>query len=499
MNTLVKRFDKKHYLFALFIVIVYAVAAFNLVGYYHPDEHYQILEFAQFKMGKLPAADMPWEFNYAMRSSFQPWIVIGIRDLTGITNPYTLTLILRLLTAGLAIYSIIRFTRTVRSEWKTPIYRLFLGLSFLLWFLPYLNVRFSSETWAGLFFLLACAVVVKTQKTSVTAALLVGILLGLSFWCRFQVATMILGLLLWLIIIKKERLKMILALISSGILVLVAGVVVDYFFYGYWTFSFWNYYNMNIVHDMASGFGTMDGFTFLIRTVEAMTIPVGIIVVGCFIFLLLYKPRSFVLWCMIPLIVVHMAIPHKEVRFLFPIANFIPYIIATGVSTMKDQVFKIWPKDRQRQVFPVISTIVLVVFALLNVACLAIAVSAPPQYGRIEMTKYFHDRYPDEKIQLYGLRRSNPFKPYTVLNQSFYNMKNISFNTINNYDSLNVVAPLPSQSFFMIRSEDLNNQDVREYLAKENMKLAKASRPAWVTNILQQFDVANRDYLLYLK
>src|SRR5919206_4106439 len=48
------------------------VAAYFNAGYYHYDEHFQILEFANYKLGRVPAESLAWEFHEKIRPWFQP-------------------------------------------------------------------------------------------------------------------------------------------------------------------------------------------------------------------------------------------------------------------------------------------------------------------------------------------------------------------------------------------------------------------------------------------
>jgi GPI mannosyltransferase 3 len=71
-------FDRIKLLFTiLFIVIVFA-AAYNSHGYYHGDEHWQILEYSNYKIGQIPASQLAWEFNEKIRSGIQPAMVYGL-------------------------------------------------------------------------------------------------------------------------------------------------------------------------------------------------------------------------------------------------------------------------------------------------------------------------------------------------------------------------------------------------------------------------------------
>ena len=48
-------------------LFVYLITAFFSVGYYHPDEHFQLLELCNYKLGNSPASDLAWEFNERIR------------------------------------------------------------------------------------------------------------------------------------------------------------------------------------------------------------------------------------------------------------------------------------------------------------------------------------------------------------------------------------------------------------------------------------------------
>jgi phosphatidylinositol glycan class B len=153
-----KTFKRNYILITLIAILVYLFTAFLSEGYYHPDEHFQLLEFANFKRGLTVEYKLPWEYREQIRSSFQPWIafsMIKILQFTGIENPHIYILILRLITAILSIYVINRFYMNNFKQFNPNYWTMYLLLSYFLWFLPFINVRFSGETWSGLFFIFA--------------------------------------------------------------------------------------------------------------------------------------------------------------------------------------------------------------------------------------------------------------------------------------------------------------------------------------------------------
>src|SRR5579859_2983218 len=72
-------------------LVLHLVAAHCGVGYYHPDEQFQIIEFGGSKLGLVPLATLPWEFAAHAR----PWllpaffrVLAGAWRLVGVENPF---------------------------------------------------------------------------------------------------------------------------------------------------------------------------------------------------------------------------------------------------------------------------------------------------------------------------------------------------------------------------------------------------------------------------
>src|SRR5690606_4197533 len=93
-----------------------------------------------------------------IRPTIQPaltYLIFTVLDVIQLSNPYTKTLVLRELTAIFAIISIFLFSISMRNKIKNAYFGLFIILSYLLWYIPYISVRFSSEAWSALFMLTA--------------------------------------------------------------------------------------------------------------------------------------------------------------------------------------------------------------------------------------------------------------------------------------------------------------------------------------------------------
>lgn len=161
-------------------VVVFTITAYYSVGFFHADEHFQIIEFAGLKVGWNAPSEVVWEFHTQIRSTIQPTIAYGlisIFKLFGITDPYTLSFLLREvsgLTLILALVFFYRHTnRFIQSkkhlQYNNLLKYLYLGFLLLIWYVPYLGVRFSSETWSAIFLLFALGCFfpkTKPRKTS---------------------------------------------------------------------------------------------------------------------------------------------------------------------------------------------------------------------------------------------------------------------------------------------------------------------------------------------
>jgi hypothetical protein len=108
-------------LIALAVGVHVAAACFH-GGFLNADEHYQIIEFAQQSWPSV-AVTLPWEFAAQIRPALQPWLVVVLIRLCrvfGVTTPFTIAFLLRLLSALLRSghrSRCVRCIRTVEARW----------------------------------------------------------------------------------------------------------------------------------------------------------------------------------------------------------------------------------------------------------------------------------------------------------------------------------------------------------------------------------------------
>jgi GPI mannosyltransferase 3 len=413
----------------LFSAILLVLTAIFSVGYLHPDEHFQILEFAGWKLHITPNEDLPWEFFFRMRPSIQPVIAVltwKICGIAGITSPFTISFLLRLFSAALTYVAMRMIYRAYAGEVKDErIRKWFLLLSFLIWFAIFNGVRFSSETWSGGFFVIAFAhFLLRQQDQRGSDFFITGLLAGISFIFRYQSGFLLMGFFAWLVFIRRERLVNMILLCLGVAVPLLAGFLTDRWFYGEWTFTVWNYFEQNILLDKLSGFGLKPWWYFFESiTVEAIP-PFSIFVILGFITLAIYRRKDILTWTLLPFILIHFLIGHKELRFLFPITGFVPAVLAKGMETVRSA----WREDylslkwvRALALFIGIVNGILLVIILFN-----------PADNQASMYKKIYTSYP-APVTLYYCTE-DPF--HRALDINFYKRTTLSTQKVNSWNEI---------------------------------------------------------------
>ncbi len=316
-------------------LLVFLITAYFSVGFYHPDEHFQILEFAQYKLGNIDASILPWEFHEKMRSSLQPWIAYSIIKTVRffhIINPFVITGILRSLSALFLWFVISKLDSLIiknyfpHHKWSN----LFYLSSFFIWFVPYLSVRFSSENYAQGVLLLALIFFMK-NKNGLRNLLGMGIFLGLSVLFRYQMGIVALCIFSWIIMIEKIPFSKLIYSFLAFILVLIIGVFLDYLFYNEVVFTAFNYLKQNLIEGKATNFGTASWWFYLVKFLIVAIPPVSIVLLTFFFVGLIKLRNDFLTWVILPFIIVHFLIGHKEMRFFFPISYLFIFISIYGL------------------------------------------------------------------------------------------------------------------------------------------------------------------------
>jgi GPI mannosyltransferase 3 len=382
-------------------LVVYLTTAFFSVGYYHADEHFQILEFCNYKLGKSPASDLPWEFNERIRPTLQPALALGfikIASAIGISSPYTWALLMRLITAVLSWFLTCHLCLLLMKNFSSEVgKKAFLLLTLFSWFVPFICVRFSSENYSALTFLSVVYLLInfnEGERTNFRDLLLAGLLLGFSFFFRFQIAFAILGLGAWLLFIKRMKIKYLLLIIFAATCAISICIYIDYWFYGKFELTPVNYFISNIVDNKAAQWGVYPWWWYFNLVFQQAVPPFSIFLLIFFFVGLYKKPKDIFTWCMVPFLIAHFLVGHKEMRFLFPMLLGFMYLTAVGIEN-------IYASNK----YPKLLRIAFRFSLVINVPLIIVRMFIPAQEG-IAYFKFIQDYSVENNLTLFSIERN---------------------------------------------------------------------------------------------
>jgi GPI mannosyltransferase 3 len=338
--------ERKHFRWCLaasaFLFVVHAIFS---TGYLHPDEYFQTVEFASSKLGITDTADLPWEYREQMRSWLQPalYVVVGeAAEALGLRRPLVLLLMFRFVT-GVVAWSalwtlIIAGRRWIEGEDQR---RLLYSIAALLWLLPLLGVRTSGETAASAALCFGIAALewradLQDRTTRFLAAVLGGLAFGLCFELRYPSGVMAAGAGLWYLYSARQRLsafmELALGLVLGALLALALGVIIDRWGYGTTTFPAYSYFYQNFIEGRSANYGTAPFFGYLYLPLQNPMAPLALLLLAATLIAWIRRPYSALTWASAPYVALLCIPAHKETRFLYPLAPFLPFFVMFALA-----------------------------------------------------------------------------------------------------------------------------------------------------------------------
>jgi GPI mannosyltransferase 3 len=419
-------------------LIIQVIVAYTATGSYHPDQHFQIIEFSSYQTGEPNGASALWEFYHPVRPTIQIYLFTAwhsVMQFLGINNPYTELTILRIL-LGLLMFTLFNAIAVYyfKNGEKKVLYCVLLILSFS-WFLPYTKVQFSSEIMSALvFFGMAVWYDIKKDKNPGLAFLLLtGFLFSLAFYFRFQAGFFLAGFGIWLIGFQKKT-KHLLPLATGFIIGALLNTWLDYEFYHRLVITPYEYYYVNIVDKRAAMFGTSSFLRYIGLFIAVVTVP------PLSIFLFYYAIKAFfknyrhlLFITTMVFILAHCMVGHKEERFMFPVLFILPVWIGWGLPAFFNYY------SACKKVARYFIKAILIFSVAINFVVLILFIFNPYSQS-IHFTEQLSSRFNNKnetKIRVYYLKRS-PFEtpaksPYIFYERYF---KNTDMIRVNNNDSI---------------------------------------------------------------
>jgi len=409
--------------FAACVVASHAIAAWFNAGFLSADEHYQIIEFAQYKLGRQTQAALAWEFPERMRPALQPWlaaVAIQLHHAVGLISPFTIAFSLRLLSiviASLAAFEVC--ARCLRPVSNRHLRQVALFLAFFLWIAPTAHGRFSSENWGGMWLAIGVCFAVAAadawsadRRRSVLLSVLAGAAWGLAFYFRFQMAVAIASAGLWLLFVRRAPAGLLVGLGVAFATVCGVNLVLDHWLYGAWTFSPLNYVTANLVEGKSAAYGTSPWWLLGTYVFVALVPPFSIALISLLAVGSWHARRDIVVWTTVPFIAVHMFIPHKEPRFLMPLLYFVGPWIAICAASLPARTTE-WLARWRR---PMVAT--AAAFVAVDVVALCITIVMPVN-DRIMLDRWLWDQRERGVRTVYTVAPRRTGVPANVTN-SFY-------------------------------------------------------------------------------
>ena len=192
-----------------------------------------------------------------------------------------------------------------------------------------MHVRFSSEAWSAHAWLLGITYLYHSNKENFPFNYFIaGIWLGLAFVFRYQLSFAILGVILWIFFIQKENpLKKFFALAMGGLLIFLLSTILDSLFYKEWVLAPYHYFYQNLILKKAALFGKEPWYFYLLQMLNSPTSFLNVVYFLSSLYFIIKFPKHLITWTILPFILIHLFINHKEVRFLFPVFVFLPFLL----------------------------------------------------------------------------------------------------------------------------------------------------------------------------
>lgn len=426
--------------FILFLgLVVQLFTSYTAVGYYHPDQHFQIIEFSGHQLNVENGTNYIWELKAQIRSTIQVYLFSGfilICNALHITDAFTQTTILRILTGFTLwlLFNAMALITAKKLDKKSGFWLVFI-VNFS-WFFPYIRSLFSSEVVSSLvFFATAFWYSKKVNVASFFQLIVVGFLLAIAFYLRFQFAFGIIGF--GLFVLLQKQYKQIFPLLIGFILGVALNTYLDYLFYKNWVCTPYLYYTVNITQGKAAEFG-QDGFTFYIGVLltEFTILPISVILLWHWLKQSVLNFNNVFVLAVLFFIVGHSLVSHKEQRFMFPAILAMPLIIASSLSKVEALY------HHSKKLIKYSFRLAVWLSFILNFVIIVLFMFVP--YAQtINFASILNKQYKNQQITC--LQRT-PLETESLAKCVFYakSANGVQYNKIMTNDSLRHLTPLPT-------------------------------------------------------
>lgn len=316
---------RRNIFFVACFILIHLLAVLRSEGPWHHDEHFQILEYGSYLAGFASEKVVAWEFHETMRPLIQPMVVAGFLKWFGPAHPFLVTFLLRLLSLMLSIgASWLVFRELLKANLgSSRVKDWLISIFVFLCYLPFLRARISAEAIGASVFLLFFWMVFMRRRYTWLA----GLTMAIGFFVRFQMAFAYFGLFVWALFFERHQWRRYVTILVCFVVGCFLMVSLDSWGYGKWVFTPWHYFRLNILENKAAQWGLFPWWHYF-RIAVSLIPPIGIAGLIFFFIWIYYRRKNPLSWAALFFLVGHMAVGHKENRFLFWLYLSMPLFVA---------------------------------------------------------------------------------------------------------------------------------------------------------------------------
>tara|TARA_Y100000590_G_scaffold276817_1_gene310804 strand:+ start:4033 stop:5481 length:1449 start_codon:yes stop_codon:yes gene_type:complete len=392
-------------------LILHLISAYFTYGFYSDDEHFQILEPAAYLLGlndviieDTSGYYWEWRLHIRMRPWLQPYIYyhfINLLKLFGIQDPFSWTLIIRLVSSiiGFASITYLFFTfKHIFFKTKNHFnYFIFFGF----WFYPFLHSRTSAENLSITLFIFSFCILykqlqLKQVKLNYFVFFTASFLMGLSMVTKFNLVFTTIPFFIWMTVFHFNIIRIPIYGISV-ILALSFGLFIDYINWGSYKNTYLQFYKFNLDETWGrlSDYGIEPWWYFFTETIAQLAPILSIFfVIGILIFWIKH-PTNSITWITFVTVIFISMFSHKEIRYIFPVYIFAPFFISYFFEKFN---------------YKYISNFLKIFIIISNLLFLSLTLFFPPN-SKVGVYKYIYDNI-NLKNQIYYIENN----PYLVNN-----------------------------------------------------------------------------------
>ncbi len=355
MNTINELNKKKLYLIYISLAFfLHLISIYFSIGFFNDDEHFQVLEPTAYLLGlneilidKSEGYYWEWESQHRMKPWLQPYIyyyIISFLKILGVTDSFSWSFVIRFLSGLLGFFSIIYlFFSFKKFFFKEDTHFNYL-LFFSFWFYPFLHSRTSSTNLGLAIFLFSFCYLykkinIKKIEFNFIYFFIFSFFLGISMVIKLNLIFTIAPIFLWVLIFRFNFNRILISL-AGVFLALSFGLYVDFLNWGFFTNTYWQFYDVNINKGWMIAFGSNPWWYYLPTIALELAPILSVFFVLSLLIFWFKKPKNIFTWLTLATLVIISCFAHKEVRYTFPIYLFAPLFISYFFEEFKKFKFR---------------------------------------------------------------------------------------------------------------------------------------------------------------